>query len=427
MTTSARLAIGAGVVLLAAIGVLLILRPWSGGSGMASPSPTASASASGSSASTVPSPASSDELLAAFAEIEAQVLAVRGLQRVDIGPPDLLTRDQLRAELERDFDAEFTAEERSADNLTLQAMGLITPEEDIADLQLQLLGDQVLGFYDQDDERMAVVTDAGLTPEARFTYAHEYTHALQWGSFDSDLLEIDLPGADDQALARLSLIEGDASLSMLLWAVNGGLTQQELQDMATTPTPDTSGIPGWMVASLEFPYTAGLEWTLQVAGGDIFSVDFSAVDEALGDPPDSTEQILHLEKWEVREPPIEVPGRDVAAALGAGWEEVESSPQGEATIAIILEFHGLESADAANAAAGWGGDRLVAASGPDGAFALHWSTEWDTANHADEFEAAYTRALDAIEVSGAVRRTGPTSVTITHASSQDLVDRLGTE
>ena len=38
---------------------------------------------------------------------------------------------------------------------------------------------------------MVVVTDAGLTAEARVTYAHEYTHALQDAAFGIDSLDLD--------------------------------------------------------------------------------------------------------------------------------------------------------------------------------------------------------------------------------------------
>ena len=32
---------------------------------------------------------------------------------------------------------------------------------------------------------MVVVTDAGLTPGAQITYAHEFTHAMQDAAFDT--------------------------------------------------------------------------------------------------------------------------------------------------------------------------------------------------------------------------------------------------
>ena len=109
------------------------------------------------------------ELLATLAEIEEQVIAIRGLEAADIGPPDLITRDELGAELEELFDEQYPPEEREEDNLALRALGLLGPDEDMAELQLQLLGDQVLGFYDTTEKRMVVVTDAGLDANAKVT------------------------------------------------------------------------------------------------------------------------------------------------------------------------------------------------------------------------------------------------------------------
>ena len=116
----------------------------------------------------------------------------------------------------------------------------------MAELQLQLLGDQVLGFYDDVERRMVVVTDAGLDAEARMTYAHEYTHALQDAAFGLDSLETDAEGQDDRGLARTALIEGDASVAMLAWAF-ANLSPEELardHDRAAA-RHDAASRPGW--------------------------------------------------------------------------------------------------------------------------------------------------------------------------------------
>ena len=56
----------------------------------------------------------------------------------------------------------------------------------------------MLGFYDDVEKRMVVVSDAGLDVEAKITYAHEYTHALQDAAFGLDALDTDAPGEDDR-------------------------------------------------------------------------------------------------------------------------------------------------------------------------------------------------------------------------------------
>lgn len=412
--------IGVGLLLARAIGAPVALGPSLSPGPTREPTPSATATASPEA-----TPGASVGELAIFAQIEAEMEELRGLPPAGIGPPQVLGRADLVAELRQLFDEEYPPADRRADNITLRAMGLLQAGEDAAELQLQLLGDQVLGFYDDTDTRMVVVSDAGVDAEARFTYAHEYTHALQYANFALSSLEDERQDNDDASLALTALVEGDAVLSMFSWALSGGLTAAELLDIQQTPIPDTTGIPDWMVLTLEFPYSAGLSWLVEVAG-DPLAPDFSAVDEALADPPTSTEQVLHLDKWLEREEPVPVEVADFASALGSGWEQVDSTPIGEAFMSIYLQHFGMALLEAQEAAAGWGGDRLVAAAGPDDAFAMGWVTAWDTQADADAFVAAY-RDVVASNLAFPTRGVslGNAEVLIVHASDPQVLDQTG--
>ena len=358
-----------------------------------------------------------------LAEIEDQVVAIRGLEAADIEPPDIITRAELGAELGQLFEEDYPPEEQRRDNLALRALGLLEPDQDVADLQLDLLGDQVLGFYDDDEKRMVVVSDAGLDVEARITYAHEYTHALQYSSFDVDSFQMDAAGEDDRGLARLSLLEGDATVTMLAWMFRH-LTPQEIQEYTLgAEIPDMSGIPSWMVDQLAFPYNEGLNWALQLAGGDPSNPDFTEIDAAYAEPPASTEQIVDLEKWESRESPrvVEVP--DLAAVLGDGWEEVDDTPVGQASIGIMLQYLGVGFEEARDAAQGWGGDRAVIVSGPDDAFAVAWRLAWDSAGDATEFADAYQVVVDGLGFAASVTELPNGEVLVVHASDDELHDQ----
>lgn len=414
---------GAAVLGLNAVGVPIGLGP----DGSVDPS-TAPSTAASQPASVEPSPEASasagpedEELLAQLAEIEAQVVAIRGLEPADIGPPDLITRAELGAQLQDLFDEEYPPEERERDNLALRALGLLDEDQDVAELQLELLGDQVLGFYDDVEKRMVVVTDAGLDVAAMVTYAHEYTHALQDAAFGLDTLETDAEGEDDRSLARTALIEGDATVTMVAWAI-ANLTQEQLIEVGTTPVPSMEGIPSWMVNQLQWPYVAGQLWAVTLSG-DARQPQYASIDAAYGDPPDSTEQIIDLEKWEAREPPVAVDVPDLAATLGSGWVEVDDTPMGQATIGFILEHFGAERDAATSAAAGWGGDRVRIATGPDGAFAVAWRSSWDTAEDATEFASAYEAVVSQLPFPAVVMAPSADEVLIVHASD-DTVLRL---
>lgn len=421
------------VVLVVAAIAVLGLRAGGAGIGLGpdgSPTPEASRSPEASpsvepsgEASAAPdaSPPSDAEVQAILEEIEQQVIDIRGLDAADIGPAEIITREQLADELLQLFDEEYPPEERERDNVALRALGLLEPDQDIVELQLELLGDQVLGFYDDVDKRMVVVSDAGLDVEARITYAHEYTHALQDAAFGLESLETDAVGEDDRGLARIALIEGDATVTMLSWMLQHLSQGEILEYFENAQVPDTSGIPSWMVAQLAFPYDAGLNWSTALAGGDPTNPDFTEIDAAYDDPPASTEQIIDLEAWESRETPDAVEVPNLAAALGDGWEEVDATPIGQATINIMLEYLGVPLADATEASEGWGGDRAVIVTGPDEAFAVAWRLAWDTSEDAAEFLGAYEQVVDGLAFPASVTELPNGEILVAHASTDELL------
>jgi hypothetical protein len=415
------------VALLAVTGIVIVGVSLSGGGLALGPSDSQSPSTAQSPSPTAestpePSPPDGEEARALLAEIEEQVIAIRGLPAVDL-EPELLTRDELREELLAEIEEEYPPEEVAADNATLRALGLLEPDQDIAELQLQLLGDQVLGFYDDVDKRMVIVTDEGLNALAKFTYAHEYTHALQDAAFELASLGIDEEGHDDQALARVALVEGDATATMLAWAFRH-LEPAELAELTNQAPPDTSGIPSWLVEqTVVFPYVDGLAWTSAMTGSDPTQPDFASVDAAFADPPDSTEQIVHVEKWTSHEEPIPVEVADLAGALGDGWTEVDDTPVGEALVRMILEYHGISRDEAQAATAGWGGDRVVVATGPGDAFAVAWRLAWDTPADAGEFVAAYETAMAGFGFEASVTELGDGEVLVAHGSSVEILRR----
>ena len=427
MSAAPRLAVIV-IAVIVVIGIVVVVLNLAGGGDVAAdPSPQASvspaASPTASDAPTdEPSPADEDAILATLADIEQQVIAIRGLPAADIGAPELLTRDELQDELRTILEGDYPPEEQAEDNASLRALGLLGPDQDIAELQLQLLGESVFGFYDDDEKRMVIVTDEGLDALAKFTYAHEYTHALQDAAFGIDSLERDAEGEDDRALARTALLEGDAVVAMLAWAF-ANLEPQELAEITSTPQPDTTGIPSWLVEQVAgFPYNEGYLWAGSLAG-DPLSPDFTELDAAYADPPDSTEQIIDVAKWDPREEPIPVDGPDLAATFGDGWTEVDDTPIGQAFLEDILVYHGVASDDAQAASAGWGGDRVVVATGPNEAFAVAWRLVWDTPEDADEFEDAYTSVVPDLGFPASVTRVDDDEVLVAHGSSPDVLRR----
>ncbi len=390
------------VLTLRAFGVPIALGPG------ATPEPSVGATPS-------PSTTATPSLEDALAALEADAADVRDLPRTDIGPAEFISRAELEQRLAEQFAEDHSPEEIAADNALYHALGLLAPDQDFAALLLQLLSSQVIGYYDDATQSMVVVADAGLTPETKVVYVHEYVHALQDAAFEMESLPLD--GGDDAAFAALSLVEGDATTAMVLWAYEN-LSAQEILGISQTPLPDTTGVPAWMVRQLGFPYLEGTDFAAQLfaRGG------FAAVDEAWADPPRSTEQILHFDAYVEDEAFI---GPTLGIAPSPGFAVVENRTFGEAMIEIWLGALGVDSTDAEQAAAGWSGDAMTtfdAVEGDDVAVVL--AVAWDSPLDATEFAAAYEDALARTNLFGELVVLNDTELFVVQGTSQELVDLL---
>lgn len=359
-------------------------------------------------------PPPSPDMMSVFSQIEEQVQELRGLPAADIGAPQIMTRDELAQVLPGLL-------EPALDNATLRALGLLDADQDIVALTEALYVAQVAGYYDSDAKRMVVVTDAGLTPAAQITYAHEYTHALQDAAFDSSAAQEAVGGQRDRELALLALEEGDASTSMVVWAI-GHLSADEVAGVAQAPLPDMTGIPPWMVRLLEFPYLSGAEFVgrLYASGG------WKAVDAAYAKLPASTEQVLHPTPYANGEAGVEVDPLDLWSAVGEDWGHASDTTLGEAWMAIWLEGIGVSRATADKAAQGWGGDRLTVATDGDGSWVLGWRIAWDTSAEATEFETAYSEVQPDLSFAARLVHVSDRETIVLQAASADMLERIAT-
>ena len=362
------------------------------------PSATAVASASApalASPSGAANPAASQDPAAVYDAIERQVVAIRGLQPTRPVDRQIIDETELRTILTQEFDKDTPPAYLAANERLYKALGLLPQDASLRDLSLDLLGGGVAGFYRNDEGKLYVVSrSGGIGGNEKVTYAHEYDHALQdqtWTVFKDQTGVLD---RSDWMLARQSVYEGDATLLMSQWAI-ANASPQDLQDIvAASSDPAQTALlartPAILKETLLFPYSTGLAFVQasQSQGG------WAAVDKLYGRMPESTEQILHPDKYAAAEAPVNVQlPSDLAKRLGAGWTVPLEDTFGELQMGIWLREGGVETTAANAAAAGWGGDRLAVVAGPKGAWALAWQTAWDTTADAAAFETAATTAL----------------------------------
>jgi hypothetical protein len=193
-----------------------------------------------------------------------------------------------------------------------------------------------------------------------------------------------------------------------------------MSGITETPLPDMSGIPPWMVTLLEYPYLAGSKFVSQLysSGG------WDAVNAVYADLPASSEQVLHPAKYLSREAPMPVASLDLRSALGSGWTSATDSTMGEAWISTWLEGLGVKAGAAEVAAAGWGGDRLTAVTGPGGAWALAWRMAWDAPAEATQFETTYTGIESSLAFPARVVHAADGGTVVLQASSAEVLAQI---
>jgi hypothetical protein len=376
-----------------------------------------------------PAPDASDPNAAMYGEIEQEVSQLRGITATKPVERGVFDKPGLCAYITASFAKDNPAELVAGTEALYKALNLMPQDASLHDLYIELLTSQVAGLYDDETKKMYVVSSTGeIGPAEKITYAHEYTHALQDQKFTLRDVQGDAKDQGDRTLARTTLIEGDATLLMSLWAQQH-LTAAELGQVANSIDPASEAVLAKMPAILKdaliFPYTSGLTMNLgafQQGGG------YGGVDQLYANPPDTTEQVIHADKLAAREPAVKVDfPDDFPGSLGDGWKIDLQDTLGEFQLKTLLA-DAAQAADADDAAAGWGGDRVAYVTGPDGANAAVLDTRWDTDADASAFAAAlsdYVAKLEGIGRSAAVLTPAPDRVVVISANDADTLGKIG--
>ncbi len=320
-------------------------------------------------------------------ELQREVAEAGGIPfRADV-PLDFMTRADLSRYVRELLDAEYPEAKARVDQRTLVAFDLLAPQTDLRALRARVLEDNIAGFYDErpGHKRLyAVSADRRLSPANQLILSHELRHALQDQYVN---LHEQLPDAvgdfDDRRVAWVSLLEGDATLVMerfLLRRLPGAEAGGELSGLSLPTAPEVPGAPPVVRDQLVQPYLVGLEFVRAIwqRGGA------EAVQRAWARPPESTEQVLHPEKYFARESPRPV---EVSYAPRGG-RLLNEGVLGELFARTLLGEGEERSAE------GWGGDSFRVWD-VGGRTLLVWQSVWDRPEDARAFEAAARRRFTA--------------------------------
>ncbi|MCB9619325.1 MAG: hypothetical protein H6724_07725 [Sandaracinus sp.] len=305
-------------------------------------------------------------------------------------------------------DTQLDDEDLAEAGLLYRGLGMIPPDLDLRAHLRELLGEQVLGYFDPEEDRLVlrdeVVHILSTRPgspsalDARLVVVHELTHALQ--AHHLRLRELhDVERSSDADVAFHALVEGDAMLSMLVDLsvemnvplenlVTDAAIDQLASGAAGGGNDSLLAAPPIVRVSLVAPYVAGLRFVraLHASGG------WRKIDDAFARLPASMEQVLHPERYLQGEAPEPLTLPEFPAFAAAGFERVDEDTLGELELSVFFARGTGEDTNAA-AAAGWAGDLLRLYRAGDRP-AIVWVIRFDDPREATEAESALRRVAD---------------------------------
>lgn len=296
--------------------------------------------------------------------------------------PRLEERDkaQVRNFLEKKFNESLPAAEIAGQQSALRILGLIPDTMQLRPFLLDLLAEQIVGYYDPGTKVLYVVKGADPAM-ASVTVTHELIHALQDQYVNLDSIQ-NLHGDGDRAAAAQAVIEGQAVYQQLRITTNndwsvipggwGGIRESIRKNSAQMPM--FSRAPLYIQETLVFPYLSGADFVKRLQETSPGTQPFTRM-------PTSTEQVMHPRAYE-SDPPDAPTTVTLPAPRGA--TRLYDDVFGEFGARLFLFNHLRDQASAVRGGNGWDGDRLMVVRTPRGE-GLAWFTVWDSALDAGEF------------------------------------------
>ena len=309
------------------------------------------------------------------------------------------TKDEIEQSVIRDLDENTPPEDFDASQKTLMKLGLVTRSFRLRDYVVQLLREQVAGFYEPKTKEFYLAAWLPISDQKR-VIAHELVHALQDQHFNLRRFESWPKGDSDAELAAHALVEGEATLVMIEYdfeqqglkldmnkisSLTDNMIEQDV-DSDAKAYPVLANAPKVLKENLQFPYLYGAGFV----GAVLKNRSWQALDTSYATLPSSTEQIMHPERFLLRDDPVRIEIPDLAGSLGSGWKKADADVNGEFGYLVALaEF--IPRRTAREAAGGWGGDRYALYENKaTGALVLAQYTTWDTESDARQFFEAYS-------------------------------------
>jgi len=359
-----------------------------------------------------------EEIEAYVSRAMARVEHIRGKEFKERVPVDVVSRSEYA---NRSTGAGTPKAQSDWNNQVWEALFISSEDENVTEQIATFYSSGVGGFYSPTDDSIVVISDNPDTPViSNATLVHELEHALQDQYFDLTQAKYSAPTQDGN-LAVDGIVEGDANY------VEGVYTDyctNGTWDCVSTPASDGGGggdINFGIYVNVFTPYADGPYYVQQLKeqGG------WAAVDEALRNPPTSTETVINARTGDEVEEPAAI---DFENSAADGWRLYEdqgvdgyesvgeagiysmfwyaSYPERAGGLGLdVIQWRDLFATDnprdlynyTSEPSDGWANDRVYPYTSPnsdeDG---YVWVTRWDTERDAQEFRDAYVQILDGL-------------------------------
>ncbi|MFC5971216.1 Hvo_1808 family surface protein [Halomarina salina] len=369
------------------------------------------------------------ELDAVVARAMARVEEVRQLEFEQDVPVEIYTREELQEETNQ-RSSNTSAKDRLHQNVKYEAMFMVNESTDAVSVQQANQGATVGGYYSPTEDRIVVVSENSESPQLNeVTLSQELFHALQDQQFDIESFD---QSTREQHNAIDGILEGDGNYVDYLYEQRCG-SPEDTQNGWGNCLTDTAGSsngsgasqapPSWgLYLTIYQPYSDGPAFVRAIheSGG------WEAVNAIYENPPASTEQTIHPEKYE-QDAPTQV---NITDRSNEQWNvldlegSVDYAEFGEAGLAAmfmapsfetqftggllgprdIYNLNGSNQVDSFDPlkyeqpwTSGWDGDKLLPYVTEDSASTNEtgyvWKMHWDSPEEAQEFREGYQLLL----------------------------------
>ena len=298
-------------------------------------------------------------------------------------PPKVESRSkaQVRQFVLQQFTDSVAARQFRGITAAYKRLGMISDTLNLEEFLVDLLEEQIVGYYDPKTKVLYVVSDAPKEAVG-ITLMHELIHALQDQYISLDSTQ-KMEGQNDRQSAAQAVFEGQAVFEQIAamtagsgMALNlpGGWDRvREMIRENQSSMPVFARAPIVIQETLIFPYLSGAEFVRNFK-------ERNPGKSVYDDMPVSTEQVLHPRSYfGNRDTPTTITLPEIS-----GVTPVFENGLGEFETRLFLYEQLQDQNEAVQGATGWDGDRYRLFRTPRGE-GIAWVTVWDSPAEASEF------------------------------------------